>query len=120
MTVGNADELREMAQTLDKVRGNILNTYIRKSKNGDEKKIGQMMTDETWLTAEEALDAGLIDRISDALPIAASFDLTKFGFKKVPERVKSSMVGDSARQKLARMSMKVRKFKARGPANEDK
>ncbi len=37
-----------------------------------------MMDEETWLNAEEALELGFIDSISDAIKVAAKYDVSKF------------------------------------------
>ena len=66
---GNANEMRKDADLLDKVSGVIAKIYQRQAaKNGKEisdKDIKKMMDAETWLTAEEALELGLIDSIGD-------------------------------------------------------
>ena len=37
-----------------------------------------MMDEETWLNAEEALELGFVDTISDAIKVAAKYDVSKF------------------------------------------
>ena len=64
MTVasGSSKDFNKTADVLDKVKETILNTYV--SKTGQEKEIlSQLMDDESWLSAEEALEYGFIDEI---------------------------------------------------------
>ena len=55
-TMGNADELRKNADTLDKIESNILEAYSKS--HYTEEEIADLMKDETIFTAEEALKAG--------------------------------------------------------------
>lgn len=63
-SVGDAAEHRATAELLDKVKGSVVNTYQKKT-DLDPKKISDMMTDETWLTAYEAFDMGFATEITD-------------------------------------------------------
>ena len=76
-TSGNAEELRKLADALEKHRDVMIGAYVAKS-GQPEKKVRAMMARETWLTAEEALAAGFVDEIGEARQLAASFDLSKF------------------------------------------
>lgn len=58
----NAQELREAADTLDKVKESIMNAYIMRTSKSREELV-QMMKDTTWLTADEALEEGFVDEI---------------------------------------------------------
>jgi ATP-dependent Clp protease protease subunit len=84
---GSADDLRKEADLLDKVGETIAQTYVnRTGKNLDEVK--KLMAAETWFTAEEALENGLIDQIvteKNAKAQAGLFDLSIYG--NVPEEL---------------------------------
>ena len=77
IAAGTAEELRDQAELLDKIRGQLLSTYQTRT-GGDLKEISDMMAAETWMTADEALEHGFIDNITDEVQAAASFDLSKF------------------------------------------
>lgn len=63
-TAGNSDELRDLAGLLDKVDDSIVSDYVAKcGKGADEVK--KMMADETWMTAQEALEFGFVDSVFD-------------------------------------------------------
>ena len=62
----DARALTKMAETMDKVKETIVSVYA--SKAGDkssEDEIKQLMDDETWMSADDALAKGLIDEIDD-------------------------------------------------------
>lgn len=61
---GNAVDMRERADTLDKVEESMLGAYVNKT-GLDKEEIKTMLADETWLTAEEALQKGFADEIED-------------------------------------------------------
>ena len=79
--MGDAEELRKQAELLDRIRANMVNAYAAKSGQSPE-QIGEWMDAETWFTAEQALEAGFVDEVTDRLDLAASatrFDrLAKF------------------------------------------
>ena len=93
---GSAGDLRKQADLLDTVRGQLLATYVNRT-NGDESVISGMMTEETWMTSEEALGHGFIDSISDEIKIAAKVDQTKF--KNVPKALIDNQI-DAKNKKL--------------------
>lgn len=85
MAYGNAGELRESAALLDKVRGTIVRQYVAKT-GADEEEVGHWMEEETWFDADEALEAGLVDRLTDAPPVAARVsDRVLAGYLHAPE-----------------------------------
>jgi len=83
---GEADELRKTADVLDKMRGELINLYAARS-GLDADEIGQMMDDETWMTADEAVEKGFASRVHKTVKAAAlaSFDLSKIGFQHPPK-----------------------------------
>jgi len=61
-TWGNKHELRTTADLLDKIDGTIAQDYTRKT-GADNATVVAWMDNETWFTAQEALDARLVDHI---------------------------------------------------------
>jgi ATP-dependent Clp protease protease subunit len=68
--VGTADELRGSATMLDKVKDTIVATYSARSGTAP-KKVAELMSATTWLTAAEAREMGLADEIIEAKKVAA-------------------------------------------------
>lgn len=54
---GNANDLRKMADDLDKITQPSINIYVEKTGQSEE-SIKQMMDKETWITAQEAKELG--------------------------------------------------------------
>ncbi len=77
VAVGNAAELRKTAGQLEKITDSILGTYAART-GAPENVIGDMMAEETWMNAEEAVERGFADKITEEVAIAAHFDLGQF------------------------------------------
>jgi ATP-dependent Clp protease protease subunit len=92
---GDAPALRKLADTLDKVAGSMITTYMDKSKKNED-EIKSMLDAETWMTADEALEMGFIDQIDEEMEMAACAKfvpvMAKAKFKHIPE----NLSGDKA------------------------
>lgn len=80
LCVGNAEEMREMAGMLDRLSDNIASVYAEKA--GTDVAVWRAaMEKETWYSAEEAVEAGLADRVDKKKDAAKnSFDLSVFTY----------------------------------------
>ena len=65
MGVGSADELRKAADTLDEIKDAILPIYTERSGLSDE-EVQELMDNETWMTAEKAVELGFADVVQKA------------------------------------------------------
>lgn len=79
---GNADDLRSMADLLDKVEDSIIDIYTSKSDLSRD-EIATAMAAETWYTPEEALEAGFVTSITEAPAVENRFNLSAI-FENVP------------------------------------
>ncbi|KWT72378.1 Prophage Clp protease-like protein [Hyphomicrobium sulfonivorans] len=90
IAVGDAREMTARAKLLKTIDGKLADTYA--SRTGQEiPTIKQQMDDETWLTAEDAVELGFADRLIDndtEAEAKASFDLAPF--KNVPRALKAT------------------------------
>jgi ATP-dependent Clp protease, protease subunit len=77
LVIGTAADMRGMAEALDKMKAGMVAAYRDKS-GRDDAEIEALMRDETWLSAKEALNLGLADRIEQPVRMAAHFDLSRF------------------------------------------
>lgn len=84
MAIGSAADMRKEADTLETVRDTLVNTYAKRTGAGEE-IISELMTEETWMNAEEAVDRGFADEMSEAMKQAACVDCTRYGYKHTPE-----------------------------------
>jgi ATP-dependent Clp protease protease subunit len=63
----NIEDLIRLTDTLKSVKEGIINAYQTKSGLSRE-RIGKMMTKETWMSAQEAVDNGFVDAIVQTAP----------------------------------------------------
>jgi ATP-dependent Clp protease, protease subunit len=75
LAIGNADDMRSTADLLEKIDGQISGTYARK---GGDKDWAAMMAAETWFDADEAVAAGLADRVLSESKQKNLWDLSAF------------------------------------------
>jgi ATP-dependent protease ClpP protease subunit len=83
LCLGGAEAMRKMADLLDKVKAPLVAAYRRSGK--DDAAIEALMAGETWYTAQEAKDNGFVDHVDAPIEIAASFDLSKFNYRRAPQ-----------------------------------
>ena len=62
MAIGNESDMRDTAELLSKIDGQIAETYARRSEGSVDDYLA-LMSAETWFTAQEAVDAKLADSI---------------------------------------------------------
>jgi ATP-dependent Clp endopeptidase proteolytic subunit ClpP len=74
---GDSADLQNKVELLNKIKEQMLNVYTDKTGMQAE-EIAVMMDKETWLTAEEALEIGMIDKVGDTIKLAAHFDISNF------------------------------------------
>ncbi len=88
MAFGTAADLRKTADQLEKINDTIINTYAART-GTPENVIGDLMVAQTWMNAEEAVELGFADNITDEVAVAARFDLTQF--QNVPEEASAKL-----------------------------
>lgn len=65
LAVLNIEELKRMADSLEAVKAGIVNAY--EGKTGlSRTRLSRLMTDETWMDAQKAMDLGFVDEIITA------------------------------------------------------
>lgn len=113
LVVGNADDMTKMSGELTHEDRNIASVYAKKT-GGTVDEWLDAMAAETWYSAEEAVEAGLADRVeaaaSDGGAEAAKnrFDLSIFnhaGARSRPDKTTSSTGAEADTQKETRMSL---------------
>lgn len=62
---GNAEEFRKQAEDLDKIAQASINAYVSKV-NITESEVKQLLSNETWLTAQECLEMGFATAINES------------------------------------------------------
>lgn len=82
---GNASDLREMADVLDKIGASLVATYAART-GQPEDMVRELLDAETWLNAEEAVALGFADEMQPALKVAAAFDMDR-----LPDNVRAAI-----------------------------
>jgi ATP-dependent Clp endopeptidase proteolytic subunit ClpP len=78
LAVGDAEEMRDTADLLDKLGNGLVNAYTSRTGNS-EKDIREMMDAETWMDGREAVERGFADKLLDGVALSArAFDNRKF------------------------------------------
>jgi ATP-dependent Clp endopeptidase proteolytic subunit ClpP len=73
MCVGNAADMAKMQDELDRLSGNLAGIYANRA-GGDAETWRAAMRAETWYSAEEAVAAGLADRVQEDTKATAASD----------------------------------------------
>jgi ATP-dependent Clp protease protease subunit len=84
IAIGNAGELRDTAAVLEKMAGSLASTYVSRT-NKDPDEVRQMMADETWFDASEAVEHGFADEVVSGKHQAVAASL-KFQPKNMPQK----------------------------------
>lgn len=83
---GNADDFEKTIQILQKTEDGLIQNYMRRFK-GTEDELRQMLSDETWLSADEAKELGFVDEVICGAKIAASAKGIKIGGQNFEQKV---------------------------------
>ena len=88
VTMGNAEELRKDAETLDKMRDSILSFYQSKCPGKTADELKALMDAETWISREAAADYGFeVEDYEGEFRAAAA--LTRRAFGNAPDAVRA-------------------------------
>ena len=77
LVMGTAEDMRAMAEALDKVKGSLVSGYAAKSGRTPE-EVSALRAAETWFDASDAVAQGFADRLIEPVRIAANFDIGRF------------------------------------------
>lgn len=80
---GRASNLRAVTQMLEKLNKQVARIYQRSG--ASLRQVKEWMSAETWFDADEALEAGLIDAITESTDVRMSFD--GFDYKNIPQSI---------------------------------
>ena len=75
--LGDAKDMRKLADFLDQESDNIANIYSQKSK-GTQKEWRTRMRATTWMNGTEAKELGLVDEVTTGVALNCTFDLSAF------------------------------------------
>ncbi|MBF0305771.1 MAG: Clp protease ClpP [Alphaproteobacteria bacterium] len=110
---GTAEEMRDGADMMDKVKANLIAAYRVRAKV-DDAELHRLMSETSWISAAEALKLGFADKIEKPVKLAARFDPSRLrgapqsvrdmpradgGTKVDPPKPKAEPVGDIEKAK---------------------
>lgn len=81
---GDKAALRHTADVMEKVEGAIVNDYMAKT-GMSESEVRALMDAETWYTANEAKDAGFVDRVTSKSTMKDTWNLSAFANAPKPD-----------------------------------
>lgn len=99
LAIGNKNDLSQTITVLEKTEETLVSNYMRRFK-GTEDELRQMMSDETWLTADEAKEWGFADEIIEGVKVAASAKGIRIG-----DQVFENKVADMIKNKYPNINL---------------
>lgn len=92
VVVGGSDDMLSRAAVLEKLSTTIRDTYARETGNSAE-QVAAWMADETWMSAQEAVERGFATRIGDAVPVEEDPVQSRWAaldrFRAMPDRARA-------------------------------
>jgi ATP-dependent Clp protease protease subunit len=85
---GRAEDMRKHAEMLDRVKATLVATYATRTKQPTD-VVAKMMSEETWLGADDAKSKGFADTIAEASAVVAAFDPQQF--TNVPQELRVAL-----------------------------
>lgn len=91
MVAGGADDIRKEADVLDTIAGSMAKLYAESSGGKlDEKEAARLMDEETWLTAEQAVELGLVHAVEGSAHAMAKIDKSRHAYRNIPGGISMS------------------------------
>lgn len=108
MAMGNSVDMRKTADLLDQIKGTIVDTYVKRT-GQTSADVAQMMADETWMTAADAVQQGFADAITDEQRVAACYNFDMSKFKHPPKALVggATPARDMAAVKIAALGKRI-------------
>src|SRR5690242_370151 len=108
---GGADDLRGVADALDKMRADILDIY--EARTGIERtKLEKLVDAETYFTAEEAVEIGIADSIEGFEARIAVAAVARLNPDKIPAGLRAAAKGKVMKGKKAKLKALEEEMKA--------
>lgn len=93
LTFGNEAAHKKTIEALQALKKPMVSAYAKKSGKSEE-EISAMLAAETWFTAQEALDFGLVDEVTAATVVEAHYDAESFMNRhglSMPDAIRNAM-----------------------------
>ncbi len=112
MAYGTAEDLRGLADVLDATRDSILTSYVKRAGESRRDELAQAMSAETWYSASEALEAGLVSSVDPGLKVAACVNdsmIDRFKWRNAPSELLTNSEPAQVQNSRRLALMKLRK-----------
>nr|WP_186378103.1 ClpP-like prohead protease/major capsid protein fusion protein [Yersinia kristensenii] len=96
ITGGDANDMRDYADLLDKVEGVLIPSYAKKTGKTPE-ELAVMLGEETWLTAQECVEHGFADQLLPSMQAMARINSKRIEeFDSMPASLKNMIITPKA------------------------
>ena len=92
---GRAEDLRKTADWMDRVNDQLAGIYAKRCRRTKD-EFADAMHETTWYTADEALEIGLVDSVSEVVAIAACATKDKATIDSAPQEARDLLSGNGA------------------------
>lgn len=99
VAVGNAKDLEDVVDNLNKVDARMRSIFINAT-GMDETELIELLNEDRFMDAEEALDKGFVDAISKPMKIAASIDMDKVMASKLSVKLKEQLKSNQNKDEM--------------------
>lgn len=76
---GDSNTFKKQADSLERINSVVFNSYVDKNPDIDHALLRQCMDEETWFTAKDAKELGLVDNITKSTRVAAAVTSAMLG-----------------------------------------
>lgn len=84
VVMGNKSDMRKTGDLLDKIDAGLVGDYTRRT-GQEQAQIAQWMDEETWFTADEAVERGFADRVAEVVGKRAGNTWNLSAYKNAPK-----------------------------------
>lgn len=101
ITGGDAEDMRKYADLLDKVESVLIPAYAKKTGKTTE-ELASMLSEETWMTAQECAEHGFADQLTPAVQAMARINSKRLEeFSAMPNSLKNMILKPKAQTQTA-------------------
>ena len=86
---GDSNAFKKQAESLERINSVVVNSYLEKNPDIDHALLRQYMDEETWFSADDAKEFGLIDNVTARTRVAAATTSTMLGGEKIMARYRN-------------------------------
>lgn len=86
---GTPGEMQDAVDAMNKIKASLVGMYAQHT-GKDQATVEAWMAKDTWFTAAEALEAGLVTEVVDSAPVTATFDFARLE-ASVPEALREKV-----------------------------